>query len=385
MKIFHTADWHLGKLVQGFAMTEDQRYVLDQFLDAVKSERPDAVIIAGDLYDRAVPPNEAVGLLDDVLTRLIVDMKTPVLMIAGNHDSPERIHFANSILKDQGLYIQGKLQKEMQPAILYDAHGPVHFYLVPYAEPGQVRTLLEDETIRTHNDAMQAIIKMLEPYMDPLARHVFIGHAFVTPSGEAGEYQCDSERPLAIGGAEYIQASHFQNFHYVALGHLHQAHHVGNERIRYAGSPLKYSISEEYHDKGFYSVELAADGNVQVDKRSLVPRRDVRSVAGLLDDIKQHDRCEDYVFVTLLDSHAVLFPMEHVRTVYPNAMHVTRKQSTAVLTDPGTQTLERHKMDSMSLFQAFYKEVKGTELPHEMETLFQEVLEDVLRREKGDV
>jgi DNA repair protein SbcD/Mre11 len=385
MKIFHTADWHLGKLVQGFYMTEDQRYVLYQFLDAVVAEKPDVVVIAGDLYDRAVPPNEAVTLLDEILTRLIQELGVPVLAIAGNHDGPDRIDFANSILETQGLHIYGKLQKEIKPVTLYDEHGPVHFYLIPYADPGQVRHIMEDQEIRTHDDAMRAITGKLKKSMDPTARNVCVGHAFVTPAGERSEMTCDSERPLSIGGAEYVNATYFQCFHYTALGHLHQAHHIGDERIRYAGSPMKYSISEENHRKGFLIVELDEQGNIQVEKRPLRMRRDIRTIEGKLEDIKKHEVCEDYVFVTLTDEHTVLFPMEQVRSVYQNAMHVTRKPTTTVLASPEKQTIERHKMDSLSLFKAFFREVRGTEVSSDMEELFQDVLEEVFRGEKEKV
>ena len=161
--------------------------------------------------------------------------------------------------------------------------------------------------------------------MDDKARHVFVGHAFVTPHGESEENTSDSERPIAIGGAEYVSAHLFERFHYTALGHLHQAHYVLNETIRYAGSPLKYSISEEHHNKGFFIVELDGEGNATVEKRELIPNRDMRTVEGTIEEIQQHPISEDYIFVKLLDETPVLFPMEKIRSVYPNAMHVERK------------------------------------------------------------
>jgi exonuclease SbcD len=381
MKLFHTADWHLGKLVQGVYMTEDQQYVLEQFIKDIERERPDAIVISGDLYDRAVPPTEAVQLLDDVLETIVLKLKTPVLAIAGNHDSPSRLNFGSSIMKASGFHIAGELTYPFVPVILRDGHGEVYFHLIPYAEPGKLRYLLRDDDIKTHNDAMSKITETIKATMDPNARHVFVGHAFVTPGGEVQDNTSDSERPLSIGGAEHVSAKHFDGFIYTALGHLHQAHHVGNETVRYAGSPLKYSISEEHHNKGYFIVELDQHGNATIEKRELTPRRDMRTVEGLMADIERDSINEDYVFVRLLDEAPVLSPMERVRSVYPNAMHVERKMAIAGLTGESLAVEGRAKMDDLSLFKAFYKEVKGTELSPETEKLFIKTLQDIHKKE----
>ncbi|MFS0555070.1 exonuclease SbcCD subunit D [Brevibacillus sp. 179-C9.3 HS] len=381
MKIFHTADWHLGKLVQGVYMTEDQQYILEQFIKDVETEKPDVIVIAGDLYDRAVPPTEAVQLLDRVLETIVLQLKIPVVAVAGNHDSPSRLDFGSSIMKASGLHIAGELIHPFEPVVLHDEHGEVHFHLIPYAEPGKVRYLLGDDTIKTHDDAMSKITETIKASMDPNARHVFVGHAFVTPSGEAQDNTSDSERPLSIGGAEHVSAKHFDGFHYTALGHLHQAHHVGNETIRYAGSPLKYSISEEHHNKGYLVVELDGNGNATIEKRDLTPKHDMRTVEGLIADIEKHPINEDYVFVRLLDEALVLSPMERVRSVYPNAMHVERKMAVAGLLGETLAVDGRAQMDELSLFKAFYKEVKGTELSTETEKLFIETMQEIFKKE----
>ncbi|NOU92193.1 exonuclease subunit SbcD [Paenibacillus sp. LMG 31456] len=383
MKLFHTADWHLGKLVQGVYMTEDQQYVLEQWIKDIETERPDAVIIAGDLYDRAVPPTEAVQLLDSMLEAIVLRLKIPVLAIAGNHDSPSRLDFGSRIMKASGFHIAGELTYPFEPVVLRDEHGEVHFHLIPYAEPGKVRYLLGDDEIKTHNDAMAKITEAIKATMDPNARHVLVGHAFVTPGGEAEANTSDSERPLSIGGAEHVSAKHFEGFTYTALGHLHQAHHVGNETVRYSGSPLKYSISEERHNKGYLVVELNQPGSVTVEKRELSPLRDMRTVEGLMADIEQHAINEDYVFVRLLDEAPVLSPMERVRSVYPNAMHVERKMAMAGLTGEALAVEGRAMMDDLSLFKAFYKEVRGTELTPETERLFIETLQEI-HKEEGE-
>lgn len=383
MKFFHTSDWHLGKLVQGIYMTDDQEYIFKSFIKAIEEEKPDAVVIAGDLYDRAVPPTEAVKLLNEVLETIVLDYKTPVLAIAGNHDSPSRLQFASNIMKVNGCHIVGEISKNPEPIILKDDAGEVHFHLIPYADPSVVRTVFEDEEIRTHNEAMRKITEVVTAGMNPHVRHVFVGHAFVTPNGEPEDNTSDSERPLAIGGTEQVDAAHFSKFHYTALGHLHQAHYVLNETIQYSGSPLKYSISEERHKKGFYIVELDATGNITVEKRLLVPLHDMRTVEAAMEDLLKHEKNEDYVFVRLLDKAPVLSPMEKVRSVYPNAMTVMRdaQQPLANNGQAGQQRTARHKMDDLSLFKAFYQEVNDTAVSEETEAIFTEVLQELLHGE----
>lgn len=382
MKFFHTADWHLGKLVQGVYMTEDQEYILEQFIRDIQEEQPDAVVIAGDLYDRAVPPVEAVHLLDKVLGKIVLDLKIPVLAIAGNHDSPSRLHFGSSIMKNNGLHIIGQLEKKLEPIVLHDAYGEVCFHLIPYCDPSVVRHLYEDETVRNHQDAMSKIMDEIHANMDPMKRHVLVGHAFVTPHGEQEENTSESERPLSIGGAEYVDAHLFKDFHYTALGHLHQAHKVLQENIRYSGSLLKYSISEEFHKKGYLIVELDKQGNATIKKRLLQPRRDIRTVEGTMDEILAHPKNEDYVAVRLLDETPVLSPMEKIRSVYPNALHVERKNYFfAPAGMEQAQRQQRNQMNNIDLFKAFYKDIKGQEASPETEAIFTSILDELLKEE----
>lgn len=380
MKFFHTADWHLGKLVQGVHMTEDQRYVLLDFIEAIRKEKPDAVIIAGDLYDRAVPPTEAVYLLDEILHTIVMELKTPVLAVAGNHDSPSRLNFGSKMMQQNGLHIIGRFSKEQVPVILNDEYGEVHFHLVPYVDPSIVRNVLQDDEIKTHNDAASKIVKQIESTKDKNARHVFIGHAFVTPHGIKEENTSDSERPLSIGGAEYVSSDHFLNFDYTALGHLHQGHYVSDNTIRYSGSILKYSISEEHHKKGYNIVEMDKTGTVSIEKRLFNPRRDIRTVEGSLEEVLTHDINEDYVFIRLTDQTPILSPMEKVRSVYPNAMHIER--ANYILPSElhnRIKTSERNQLSNQELFNSFYEEVKGMKPSEETVTIFNEVLEDILK------
>ncbi|MGN7388383.1 exonuclease SbcCD subunit D [Sporosarcina sp. SAFN-015] len=377
MKFFHTADWHLGKLVQGVYMTDGQRYVLRQFVDAVREEKPDAVIIAGDLYDRAVPPPEAVALLDDILWEIVMELKTPVIAVAGNHDSPGRLQFGSRLMQSNGFHIVGQMSAQLEPVVLADQFGEVHFHLVPFCDPSIVKHLYEEHNVVDHHTAMEKVVGRILESMDNTARHVFVGHAFVTPLGEEEENTSDSERPLAIGGAEYVAAHLFTPFHYTALGHLHQAHHVLEEKIRYAGSPMKYSISEERHAKGFFIVEMDGEGNVEVEKRGLNPLHDMRRVEGTIDEILDHPTSLDYVFVTLQDETPVLFPMEKVKSVYPNAMHIERKLVRTSAALEHESVVMKEQPDDLTLFRFFYAEMNDIEPDAETEKIFAEVLHEV--------
>lgn len=212
MKFIHTADWHLGKLVQGVYMTEDQRYVLDQLVETIAQEKPDAVIIAGDLYDRAIPPVEAVELLNEMLEKIVIELETPVLAIAGNHDSPDRLQFGTKMMASRGLHLAGQLKADMTPVVLQDEFGEVYVHLVPYADPAFIRYALGNEEIRTHDEAMRAVIESITERMNPEARHILVGHAFVTPGARPDANTSESERPLSIGGAEHVHAEYFSRF-----------------------------------------------------------------------------------------------------------------------------------------------------------------------------
>ncbi|KOS71528.1 DNA repair exonuclease [Lysinibacillus contaminans] len=381
MKIFHTADWHLGKLVQGVYMTEDQHYILHQFMQAIDEEKPDAIIVAGDLYDRSMPPVEAVNLLNDTFAEIVLEKKIPVLAIAGNHDSAGRLNFGSRLMRKSGLHMAGQFTKDHAPIVLSDEFGDVHFHLVPFAEPAAVRTILADDTIQSHQDAMKKIIAHIEETMDTSKRNVFIGHAFVTKYGKEEENTSDSERPLSIGGSECVDAALFEHFNYTALGHLHKAHFVLNETIRYAGSPLKYSLSEHLHEKGFLIVELDAEGQVTVEKRKLIPRRNLRVVEGLMDDLLQLTPSEDYVFVRLTDDTPVSSPMERIRTVFPHALHIERMAAHADLS-PEIQAIETEKVEDIDLFRVFYEDMVGEQPDSETERLFTDMLQELLDEER---
>lgn len=387
LKFIHTADWHLGKLVQGIHMTEDQRYILDQLAQVIAAERPDAIIIAGDIYDRAIPPVEAIELLNEWLEYIILELQIPVIAISGNHDSPDRLQFGSKLMQQRGLHLIGQLQMNIAPIVIHDAFGEVHIHPIPFADPAFVREVYGDDTISTYDDAMRVIIEQLKPQLSASARHILVTHAFVTPYGQAGENTSDAERPLALGGAEYVSADHFEPFHYVALGHLHQAHYVSKPHIRYSGSPLKYSISEQHHQKGYYMVEMDASGECTIDKRHLIPKRDMRSLTVTLEQLQAEARSEDYMYVTILSDSPVLFPMEKARQVFPNTLHVERRNYSTWEREnedeqarQETRVLRKH-IDPLTLFVAFYEEVAERQLSESKRQLFVDTYQSLLQKD----
>lgn len=380
MNIFHTADWHLGKLVQGTYMTEDQRFVLQQFVAHIRTNKPDLVIVAGDLYDRALPPVEAVTLLHDVLEEIVLQTETPVVAIAGNHDSPARIHFGSKLLKQAGLHVVGELAGAFEPVVTHDEFGEVHTYLLPYVDPAQVKNFFEDDAVMSQQTAMARVMAHYNTVLQPHVRNVLVAHAFVTKYGEEAENTSDAERTLSVGGSDCVDAHLFEAFDYVALGHLHQAHSVLRESIQYAGSPLKYSISEQHHQKGYLSVQLREKGDVSVQKVLLTPRRDVRTVEGTIADLLKMPRNDDYVFVKLLDQQVIESPMEQVRTVFPNALHVERVVQTA--TTEASERASRAKLSTPELFNDFIEHMIGAPVSPSMERIFKEVLQETMQQER---
>lgn len=378
MKFIHTADWHLGKLVHGVYMTNDQREVLNQFIELVAEEKPDAVVIAGDLYDRSVPPTEAVDLLDEVLYRINVELNTPVVAIAGNHDSAERLSFGSSWYRNNHFYLTGKLPAKIDPISI----SGVNFYLVPYAEPGIVRHLLEDDTIHTHNDAMKAVIGQIEKTMNPYEPNVFVGHAFVT-----GGKVSDSERTLSVGGSGCVGTELFAPFHYTALGHLHSPDAISHDSIKYSGSLLKYSFSEAKQNKSISIIEMNDNGTFDIRYCSLKPNRDMRELEGYLEELLdpnfyEKQTFEDYLKVTLLDEGAIIDPISKLRQVYPNVMHLERKiHLTDMKEKTMLATLKDKRKSELELFEQFYQEMTTSEFDEQKAKVMTDVIEKVLKEE----
>ncbi|WP_409253866.1 exonuclease SbcCD subunit D [Bacillus sp. SCS-153A] len=372
MKFIHTADWHLGKLVHGIYMTEQQREVLYQFVKLVEEEKPDAVVIAGDLYDRSVPPTEAVELLDEILYKINVELKTPVIAISGNHDSAERLSFGTSWYRQSRLYLKGKLTSDFSPV---QVNG-VNFHLIPYAEPGIVKQLLQNDSIHSHHDAMQAIIGEIEKNMNPSEPHVFVGHAFVL-----GGKTSDSERTLSVGGSGCVGAELFSPFHYTALGHLHSPDAIKHDRIKYSGSLLKYSFSEAKQRKAVSIVEIDEKGDITMEEKILTPKQDMREIEGYLEELLdpqhfQEQKTDDFLKVVLKDEGALFDPINKLRQVYPNVLHLERKvEQHDLRVKEDYSTTRDEKKSELELFQQFYSEMTTLDFTEEKKQIMISVIE----------
>ena len=359
MKFLHTADWHLGRYLHGSSLLDDQAHILNEFVDLARSERVDAVVIAGDVYDRAVPPADAVALLDDVLSRLVVGAEIPVIVIAGNHDSAERIGFGGRIFEKQKLILRGTLDK-LDPVVLPDKYGEVAFHALPYSEPTFVRALPGAEAITDHQSAMSHMVRLLRAQRNPGQRNVLVGHAFVVGGSES-----ESERPLSVGGSGAVAVDTFDGFDFVALGHLHRPQAVGSERVRYSGSLLKYSFNEVDHRKSVSLVELGPDGRSVVTPISLSPRHDLRIITGRLAELlnapNQHFSRDDYLCAHLTDADPVLDPMARLREVYPNMMELQFAQP-ATAVGAAVDTGDHRRRRPADLFRAFYRDMVNAEI-----------------------
>lgn len=380
MRLIHTADWHLGRIFHGVHLTEDQAHVLEQLIDLVRESKVDVVLVSGDIYDRAVPPPEAVALLDDVLSRLILDCKVSVVIIAGNHDSPDRLGFASRLLAGQGLHVVGSLPSKPVSIAFRDQHGPVSVYALPYAEPPVVREQLGIDDIRDHDSAMRSLVDQVRNIQPDGARSILMTHAFV-----AGGEESESERPLTVGGAGTVNISSLQGFHYVALGHLHRPQKVGDNHIHYSGSLLKYSFSESPHTKSVNLIEMDDKGNCKIERIPLTTLRDVRCVEGYMDDIlkgpEKGESKEDYLMVTLHDKGAILDAMGKLRSVYPNVLHIERTYLTTGDERRGTRT-DHRKMTEEELFASFFQQVTGEELSEEEKSAFSSIVNSMRQRER---
>lgn len=364
MKIFHMGDWHIGKLVNGFYMTEDQEFIINQIYEAIEKKKPDVVIIAGDLYDRSVPPVHAVELLNKTMRKIVKDLNTKVIALAGNHDSNERVEFASSLLCDSGLYITGNLKRKIEKIVLEDEHGKVNFYPIPYADVPVVRDLFEDENIKNHDLAMQRIISEILNDFNEDERNIAIAHGYVTQMKEDNFEtleESDSEKPLSIGGTEYINSKHFEKFNYTALGHLHGPQKVGSDKIRYSGSLMKYSFSEVNQKKGITIVDINEKGDIELEIYNLKPRRDFRIKTGTLEEIikgfdNSSENYEDYIKVILKDKGELLDPMAKLRSIYPNVMELTREERTSRNSSRNVATNIKEK-SKITLFKNFYEDI----------------------------
>lgn len=380
MKLFHLSDLHIGKRVNEFSMLEDQKYILRQILKAAKEYQPDGIILAGDIYDKPVPAAEAVQVFDDFLTSLS-EMKLPVFMISGNHDSAERVSYGGRLMKKSGIYVAPVYEGKTEKVELKDDYGKVCIHLLPFIKPAAVRHAFEGgeyekeaETVCDYQSAVKMAVSHME--IEEGARNVLVAHQFVT-----GAMRCESEE-VSVGGLDNVDASVFDDFDYVALGHIHSPQAVGREQVRYCGTPLKYSFSEAGQEKSITVVELKEKGNTKITFIPLHPLRDMRKIRGSYMEVTarsfyENDSCDDYLHVTLTDEEDILDGLQKLRVIYPNIMQLEydnrRTRENMELT--AAQAVE--KKSEIELFMEFYELQNNQSMSQVQEEFVRNIIQEV--------
>ncbi|MDN7135353.1 exonuclease SbcCD subunit D [Pseudidiomarina terrestris] len=378
MKLLHTSDWHIGRIFNQHSLLEDQEHVLNQIIDYAQEQQVDAMIVAGDIYDRALPSADAVALLDQTLTTIISELAIPVIMISGNHDGAQRLGFGSQLLKHSGLHLFTSFDELLKPVELDASFGKVVIWGIPYCDPESVNDYFGVKT-NDHQSAQEHVTNLLKQHIsehyDDTSAQVVISHSFI-----AGANTSESERPLSIGGAECVDADLFKDFDYTALGHLHQAQFKGYKHVRYSGSPLKYSFSEVKQKKSVTLVSFAEDKSVQVELLPLRAIRDVQVLEGKFDELlaagKTAPNAQDYIQIKLTDKEAILDPLARLRSVYPNILDLTKLALEREATDT-RQTREQLGRKPIEVISDFYKAMTTEPLSEEQENLLASIMDDV--------
>jgi len=352
MKLIHLSDLHIGKRYETTSLLEDQEYILLQILRVVEEEKPDAVLICGDVYDKSVPSAEAVALFDDFLCRL-AKRGMPVLIISGNHDSPERLAFGGRLMEGAGIYLSPVYNGEVMSVTLTDAWGEVRFWLLPFLKPVHVRRYYPEAEIESYTDAIRVAIERTN--LDKTGRNVLLTHQFVT-----GAQSCESEE-ISVGGSDNVDASVFEDFDYVALGHIHGPQNIGSSRIRYCGTPLKYSFSEADHYKSVTVAELREKGQLHLRTVPLTPRRDMRQIRGTFSDLTDKSfyegtAQEDYLHIILTDEEDVPEAMGRLRVIYPNLLKLTYDNTRTRTNRIIDGASEVRRKSPLELFEELYEQ-----------------------------
>lgn len=391
MRILHTADLHIGKIVNNFSMLEDQKYILEQMVNLVKMSQADAFIIAGDVYDRPVPSAEAVSIFHDFIQKLH-ETGTEIFCISGNHDSPERLSFAEEILGEHGVHFAGTYKEKCKQITLQDTDGPVVFTLMPFVKPallgenaseGAVRKMLADTFGVETEENPSFLEKIQEALEQSKARHVLVTHYFVTNAGRAPELS-DSENPVSVGGLDNVDASCFKGFSYTALGHIHKPQQMNKEEaghgpVVYAGAPIAYSFSECGQDKSIVQVDIDENGETQLERVALKPLHSMRKIKGRLEEVinpvvsERFDK-EDYLQITLTDEEELLDPIGTLRSVYPNVMQLVFEKKEKESDGEYTVTDAIEKKTTEELFGDFYFLIREKEMDDARKSVIYDVV-----------
>ena len=373
MKFIHMSDLHLGKHINQFSMLEDQKYIFNEIVEIIKKEKPNALLLSGDIYDKPIPPVEAVNLLDDFLSKIALE-KIPVLIISGNHDSPDRLSFGSSLMKSSQIYISQVYDGNIQCVTLEDENGPVNFYLLPHIKPSTVRQVFPEEKINSFNDAVKLALSKLSLNKDE--RNVLLAHQFVT-----GAQTCESEE-LFVGGSENVDASLFDDFDYVALGHIHGPQKVGRESIRYCGTPLKYSFSEVNHKKGLCLVELTKKGDFNCTLIPLKPLHEMRKLKGTFQEImfgpeSKASNKDDYLHITLTDEMDVPEGYGRLSSVYKNLISMDYDNSRTRANQDMTLLDNIKTVKPLELFEEFFEKQNNKKMTEDQKNFMEKLIEEI--------
>lgn len=378
MKILHLADLHIGKIIYEQSLLEDQKYILDEIIKIIKKEKIEIVLIAGDIYDRSIPPLDAVNLLNNFLNILIEKLKLKVFIISGNHDSKERLNFGSEIFKNNGLFIQTEYTGKIEKVILKDEFGPLNIYMLPYIKPIEIKNFFKNEKIETYNDAIKLIIN--NEKINEKERNILIAHQFVTSGTDTPE-RSDSEI-LYLGGTENVDSSNFDKFDYVALGHIHRPQKIGKDTIRYAGTMLKYSFSEINHNKSLVIIDINEKNNLKFKLKELEPLRDMREIRGPLEELVKYENYEgtntdDYIRAIITNEEPVYEPMEQIRKIYPNTLSLEILNSKSFVEGKDLEKIEKLKEKSeIELFDNFYEFQNNIKLNDEQIEILNNIIDD---------
>ena len=377
MKLLHLSDLHLGKRVNEFSMLEDQEYILEEILRVLDGEQPDAVLIAGDVYDKPVPPAEAVQLFDKFLTKLAAK-NTQTFLISGNHDSSERLAFGARLMEGSGIHISPVYGGEVKPVELADEFGPVRVYLLPFVKPASVKRFSPEREIGSYTEAVAAAVDAMD--LDPAVRNVLVTHQFVT-----GASRSESEE-ISVGGSDNVDVSVFDGFDYVALGHVHGPQNIGSERVRYCGTPLKYSFSEVKHAKSVTIAELGKKGELTVRTVPLIPKRDLAEIRGTYMELTakafyEGKNREDYYHITLTDEEDIRDAVGRLRVIYPNLMKLDYDNLRTRLGGRVEAARQVEKKTPLELFAEFYRKQNNQDMSSEQASLVEGLIESIWEEE----
>ena len=373
MKLIHLSDLHLGKRVNEFPMLDDQKHILWEILRIIGEEKPDGVVIAGDVFDKTVPPAEAVSLLDEFLVRL-AGMKLEVYMISGNHDSAERIAFGGRLIDASGVHLSPVFTGEIAPCVFRDGEGEVRIWMLPFIKPVDVRRAFPDEEITDYTSAVRAVIRRMD--IDPSARNVLVAHQFVT-----GAARSESE-DVSVGGMDNVDAGVFDGFDYVALGHIHGPQHIGRKTVRYCGTPLKYSFSEKDHQKSVTVVTLGKKGETEIRTVPLVPKHEMREIRGTYNELTllqnyEGTATDDYLRVVLTDEDDVPDELARLRTIYPNIMKLDYDNTRTRASAEVGAAEDTERKSGIDLFDEFFTAQNGQGLSEEQRAFAEGLLESL--------